>query len=450
MTNRLWKWGPAVLLGLVTLTFSLRFHYQAPYHDHWDIVPLFARLQDGLMSFGDLFELHGNHWHASGYLVLLGLGEVTAMGHWAETLASVIFAAFAFLALARMLERSIALLAVPQAAIWAFGFSAFFLFSMDQAANWLWGWQLAVFINIAGVMLAIERFTVGGPTLVNTVLAAIASTAAIYAFGTGWVLIPIGYVLLLSYGAMRSRQGVGSLIIWTLFASLMGWHFSLASTSASAMYAASSLPNFAAPETLAGLTHYAVNFVASPIVRFARDISIPVTLIGVGILAWSTWTLTRVDKANGVRGIAPFLSLAAFAAGSGLLTAIGRYEAFGVKQAFVSRYISFGTPFWIAVFVLAVFAIAKTGSKSHRILFGVLGLMFVLKIGNIPSVVQKSVKISNQISVAAETLVENDPNMTPDQYSVLHSPLQTIEPQIEILRTHEASLFSHASEEDDD
>lgn len=451
MIPRLLKWAPVSACFAVTLIFCLLFYYRAPFHDHWDIVPLFAQLKDGTLTISDLFALHGNHWHASGYVVQLGLGDLTAMNHRAESVFSVLIAGFGFVALWRMLERSISTLNVASApAVWGlFGLSAFFFFSLDQAGNWLWGWQIAVFINVAGALWTIERLTCGLPTLLNTGLAVISAAAAIYAFGTGWVLLPIGFILLLSFGAWRTYQGRACLAIWAVFTGLLLWHFSIALTASSAAYTSSAFPDLTDVSAILGLIHYAINFVASPIVRFARDISIPITLIGMAVLIWSGWSVWRVDRANAWAALAPFLSMAVFAFGSGLLTAFGRWESFGVKQAFVSRYITFGTFFWIAVFVIAALAIARSSHQTHRRMFGLLGLLLVLKIGNIPSVVQKSVRLSNDIQTAAEHLAEDYPNAAADQYNVLHSPLQTVDPHIDTLAAHRVSLFSNVQPEAD-
>lgn len=197
MQDETLKWSPVLFLFTITLSFSLTFYYRAPYYDHWDIVPLFASQQAGSLAMGDLFALHGNHWHASGYAVMLGLAEVTGMRHWVECLASVPFAGIGFAALARLLDRSVAVWNVTQVRIWLFGIAAFFLFSLDQAGNWLWGWQVAVFINIAGTLWTIERLSAGPPNVTQTSVAALATMAAVYGFGTGWVLLPVGYALLM-------------------------------------------------------------------------------------------------------------------------------------------------------------------------------------------------------------------------------------------------------------
>ena len=442
MSTRVLKWGPAGVLFAITLAFSLIYYYRAPFHDHWDIVSYFARLRDGTLSFSDLFGLHGNHWHASGYLVQLGLGEVTGMGHWAESLTSVLVAGLGFLALARILDRSLQQFGAERMMIWVFAAAAFFLFSLDQAANWLWGWQVAVFINVSGALWMIERLSCGPTSLRNTGLAILAAAASVYAFGTGWALIPIGFALLLVQGALNSRQGIASLVVWIAFTGLLLWHFSLALTDSSAAYTVNSTPDFTDPNALLGMMHYAINFVASPVIRFARDSSVPAFLIGAGLLAWSAWTLRAIARDKLLHSAAPLLALAAYSMGAGLLTAIGRWEGFGVKHAFVSRYISFGTLFWIAVFALALIAIARSQTGARKVALAAIGLLFVLKIGNIPSVVQKTVGLSNEIKTAAAGLAEDYPDAAPATYSVLHQPGQEVNTRLEVLHTHRVSLFA--------
>jgi hypothetical protein len=449
MTNKFLKWGPGAVIFAVTLIFSLIYYYRAPFHDHWDIVPYFAKLQEGTLGFSDLFALHGNHWHASGYLVQLALAALTGMGHWAESLASVLVAGLGFVALARLLDRSLLLFDASRMTPYVFGIAAFFLFSLDQAANWLWGWQVAVFINIAGALWAVERLSAGSPTLLNTAYAAIAAACSIYAFGTGWALIPIGFGLMVIYGALKSRQGVACLALWSLFTALLLWHFSLALTDSSAAYAVESTPSLTDPKAIVGLLHYAINFVASPVVRFARDSSVVFFFIGCGLLSWSFWTLRGVANDTLLKGTAPFLALAAYSFGAGLLTAFGRWEVFGVKQAFVSRYISFGTFFWIAVFTLTLIAIARSSHTSRKVAIGIVGLLFVLKIGNIPSVVQKTVGLSNDIKAAAEQLAKNYPETPPEEYAILHQAEQVIDPRVAVLHTHQVSLFSGAEDVED-
>lgn len=449
MPKQVWKWGPALGFFLLVLGFALHYHYRAPFHDHWDIVPLYAAWQNGELAFGDLFALHGNHWHASGYLVQLGLSPWTGMTHGAEALASVSFAGLGFVALARLIDRAGRRLDRPQATAWAMGLAAFLFFSLDQAANWLWGWQVAVFISLAGALWTIERLTKTAPRISNTLLAAMAAALAIYAFGTSWVLLPIGFVLLFAQGAGRSLSGWICLGLWSVLSASLLWHFILALNAPAAAYSAATLPALEKLETWLGLAHYTVNFAASPVVRFARDSSLLATALGLGLLAWAVWTLRKSSRPEVWPAILPFLALVIYSFGAGLLTAFGRWAVFGVNQAFVSRYISFGTFFWIAVFVLAVFALAETRPRQHRVAQAMLGLFVLLKLGNIPSVVQKSVALSEDISEAARDLSATYPETDPATYQVLHQIGQPIETHLTILAEHEASLFAAGGDQDE-
>ncbi|MEO1324208.1 MAG: hypothetical protein AAFV59_14500 [Pseudomonadota bacterium] len=447
MGVKLKTWGPALFCLTVVLVFTMAYHYRAPFHDHWALIPYYGRMQDGTLPFQDVFALSGNHWHASGIFVMLGLSKLTAMGHWAEALASGLIAGLGFFALVRIIKRTIDGMTAPSLMAWAIGVTAFLYFSLDQAGNWLWGWQISVFLNVTGALWTIDRLSCGPPTLRNIMIAILAAAMSIYAFGAGWVLIPIGWGLLLIHGALKTRRGCLAFGLWSVFATLMLWHFSLALSASAQAYTASALPTLADPATVLGLLHYTINFIASPIVRFARDISIPITILALGVAVYSMSTLRRGVAKLDWRDLSPLLALAAYAIGAGLLTALGRWELYGVKQAFVSRYITFGTLFWIAVFLLAMLAIAKTPGRPHRVMYGLLGLLFVLKIGNIPSVVQKSVRISGEIAAAAELVAADYPDVTPDQYQVLHSPLQKIEPYLDTLAAHEVSLFANRPED---
>lgn len=285
--NRHLRWTPVLICFAVTLSFSLNFYYRAPYHDHWDLVTHYQRLQTGAYAWGDLFVLQGSHWHASGLFVKLVLAELTGMAHWAESAASLAFAGLGFLALARILLRVFeqSEVASLRATISLFGIAAFFFFSLDQAGNWLWGWQVSVFINLAGVLWAIERLSCDPPSCLNALLASLAAAVAIYAFATGWVVIPIGFGLLIVYGAHRTWQGRGALLIWTMSSGLLLIHYAMARSTAEAAGLDMGLPTQLGLAALTGFVHYAINFLASPLVRFARDISVPIMLLGLVGLA---------------------------------------------------------------------------------------------------------------------------------------------------------------------
>ena len=446
--EKLWSskllWAPATMFALITLTYSLAFHYRVPFFDHWDIVGFYESMQNDTLKLSDLFALHGSHWHSSGYLVMLGLSKLTAMNHGYEVLCSVIFAVLGFIALVRILLRSVTLLNSTHLLPWVLGVSAFIFFSLDQAANWLWGWQVAVFLNIAGVLWTIDLLSQDRIDLRRTCLAILAATLAVYGFATAWALLPIGYVLMISSGALLHRMGRLSLLLWTMFTGGLLWHFMLLQNANETSYLASTSPPLTDVKSLIGLTHYSLNFLGSPIVRFARDIAVPITLLGAGLAIWALLSL-RHNK-HFIKAVIPILALMAYAAGSALLTSYGRWQDFGVKQAFSNRYITFGNFYWIGIFVLCILASGKASMKSSpirisRILIGICSLLLVLKSGNSIGAAYKRILHAQTMNSAAEQIVTQYSDHNKELYKTFSSPHQNINPRLDILKKNNVSLF---------
>ncbi|MDH3296620.1 MAG: hypothetical protein OER95_20050, partial [Acidimicrobiia bacterium] len=69
---------PATLFVAVSV-YALINHLRIPFYDNWSLAPLYGKLEDGTLTVGDLFQLHGSHWHASGYAVMLANAKLTGM-----------------------------------------------------------------------------------------------------------------------------------------------------------------------------------------------------------------------------------------------------------------------------------------------------------------------------------------------------------------------------------
>jgi hypothetical protein len=180
-----------------TIVFTLIFYYRAPYFDQWDIVPLFAASQDGTLKPSDLFRQHGSHWHASGYVIMLATARISGMQHWVDPAISLIIAGLGFLALANIVRRSAEEFGAAKRLPAALALAGFMYFSLDQASNWLWGWQVALFASTTGTLWAVDLLSRSRLTIPRTVLASLAAVLAVYGFATAWTLLPIGLALIL-------------------------------------------------------------------------------------------------------------------------------------------------------------------------------------------------------------------------------------------------------------
>ena len=265
---------PVAVCFAVAASYTLVLYYPFPRHDHWYIVTMMQASAADTLTFQDFFELHGGHWHASGYFIMVPLAQLTGFSHLAEVIASLALAVLGYIGLVRILTQQAKDLSVTTHLVGLFACAAFFFFSVDQSENWLWGWQVAVFASTCGAIWAIERLTAAPLTPLNVMLAAIGAAISIYGFATGWALVPLGFGLLLLRQAYKDVGGLLSFLVWTVFSALILWHFFLAQAAVNVPFTSDAPPTGNALEVAFQLVTYAINYVTSPVVRFSTDISI--------------------------------------------------------------------------------------------------------------------------------------------------------------------------------
>ena len=437
------NYGIAGLFFLLTATYVIVFHFKAPYFDQWDFVRLFGKLDAGTLGVGDIFNMHGAHWHASAYAVLLPLAALTNMNHLYEGLASLAFAFTGYTGLAVIVMRvskeysiewaSPVLLAVA-AAIW---------FSLDQSLNWLWGWQVAVFINTAGAVWCIALLSSAHLTVLKLVMALIAFSAAILAFATAYTLLPIGFILLFlnyrrSEGAARRAAAI-YLGVWALatICVLMAYfqYHHAGDAAAGGRSGVGWLLSYLA---------FLVNYIASPITRFATGLALPVVMTGGYLLYWaarrSGFSLARLINQPGTLAL---FALMIYGLSAGVLIGIGRVGEYGAVQGFSSRYISFGNFFWIGafIFVLSIMAQKKMLVKRISTPGAVIGVLLALMIGNSISGGNKYIQQAPKRANAIETLLLARPGVDRDALLVFSNSTQQLDDDIAFLERRQLSLF---------
>ena len=425
---------PAVTFTLAAL-YTFLFHYQLPYFDHWDIVPLYAAAQSGTLTVGDLFRPHGSHWHASGYLVMLATADMSRMSHWIDPMISVALAGIGFVALANIIRRMLASFDAGAYLLPALGMAAFVHFSLDQSANFLWGWQVAVFICTAGVLWTVDLLSRPVLTLPQTLVAAAATAVAIYGFATAWTLLPIGFALVLLHPHAAWRRKTVSLLVWGALSVALLWHYMLTRTG----YAESLLSGHSLSETLFGTLHYLANFMGSAIARISRTGAPWVAVLGLLALVAALIALARRGWPSllAMRGV---LALIAFAFGAGLLTALGRWPTFGTEQAFANRYITFANYAWLGLILIAFALAARWPKRIRRAALAALVLFASAKCVNDLSAVRNA-RLAIRINAAAVELACQYPEVSPEIRALISADSQEIDTGLQTLQAYQASLF---------
>jgi len=147
------------LCFVVTLIYTLTLYHPVFYYDQWDLIPMMEAVDAGRLEAGRLFTLHGSHWHATGYVVMLALGKYTGFAQGGEVVANLIFALIAFWGAVILLSRQVRALSDTLSVFAPIAIVGLFMFSLDQSQNWLWGWQTAVFAHLVGVVWCLEALT---------------------------------------------------------------------------------------------------------------------------------------------------------------------------------------------------------------------------------------------------------------------------------------------------
>ena len=349
------------ILALVPLAFLIWVvvHYAVavPYWDQWELVPLLEKTYHGELTFHDLWAQHNEHRPVFPQLIMLLLARLT---HWnihyelavSITLALGIFAVFIYQVKITGRKPGIAGLSGAIPAI------SLIVFSVSQYENWLWGWQLQMFLNLLAVAGGIVLLANDPFRWWKFAAAALLGIVATYSFANGALIWPIGLLLLLLVptGAGKRRAATAG---WILIGALtLGTYFH----------------HYQKPENHPPLSlifkmpvDYAV-FVFKYLGTICAqglggDVSAEGAfafifgLAGTVATGWAGWTLLR-KKIAGPGTLLPYFGLILYSVGSALVTGLGRL-GFGTNQALASRYCTTVVPLWGSLVVFLI--LLRTG-----------------------------------------------------------------------------------------
>ena len=321
-----------VLLAVGLLAMTLAWHLPMMLWDHLDLVPLLQAAEAGSLG-REFWQLHGGHWHAAAYALLLATAMLSAGQPWLDCLLSwMLLVAFA-LGVQRLAADARTAAArstdAPAASAWWLLLPGLALYP-GHLANLQWGWQVAVFVCLLGVVVTLFALTRARLDWRHNGLALAASLLALASFATAIALVPTVLVLLALRSDLSRRQRLLAALPWLLLAGLLA-----------AYYARLSLH---APSVAAGpgtLLVYVLNFLGAGIARFATTLA-PVLAAAALLLV-----LLRLPSALGRRHCLPWLGFMLFAGLAAVAVAFGRAGDYGAGHAFATRYVSFSSLFWL-------------------------------------------------------------------------------------------------------
>jgi hypothetical protein len=352
-------------LALVPLVFLIgvvaQYAVDVPYQDQWELVPLLEKMYHGELTFHDLRMQHNEHQIIFPIIIMLVLARGTAWDIHYELAANIILALGIFAVFVHQVNKTKRKLGVAELH-WAVPAGSLVVFSIGQYENWLWGWQLQIFLNLLTVvggivLLAGEPFRWSKFTA-----AALLGIVATFSFANGALFWPIGLAILLIVTA-GTRQRITAITGWVLLSVL---------TLGSFFY------HYQIPEGHPPLNlmfkmpfeyaAYVFKYVGGICSRgLGGDLhmdgifALIFGLVGIVTFGWAGVTLVRWKIAN-VRTLLPYFGMSLYSVGSALITGVGRLGYGGSDQAVVSRYCTMVIPLWAS---LLVFLILLAGGSQN-------------------------------------------------------------------------------------
>jgi hypothetical protein len=365
-----------VMVGCIVPVFFafnyvFRFGVNVVFWDEWEIVPFFKDMYTGRLTVASLFSQHNEHRIFFPRLIMLGLGHLTAYDtvalmftSWGLLVATTAALAYQHLQLYGRTLWSLALFCpIP-----------WIVFTLRQADNLLWGWQMQIILCLTSFVIACVLLQHPERTPWRFAVAAGCAIISAYSFSTGLLAWPSLLIYLLCHHRTRSARaakgyflklagvwaGIGA-VVWALYLNgytKPAYHPSLA---------------WALHNPIDGLQV----FVATCGSLFSSSLHSEealgaILLALVAFLAAALWRGQLVTE----RAL-PAIPLILFAGGTALLITLGR-GGFGAEDvATAVRYVSIT----MLGFVAAYYGVLAIKDDVWRHWFqGALGVLLILAI----------------------------------------------------------------------
>lgn len=374
-------------LALALLAMTLAWHVPMMLWDHLDLVPLVQAWREGRLHEAGFVRLYGGHVLLAPWMVLLADAVASAGTAWLDCLLSwlllVTGAALAWGFVRRSFPAGMPATPIIRSLL------ALLLLYPGHLANLQWGWQVAVFLCLAGTMACLRLLCSPRLDQPRNLLALAAALLACASFSTGLALLPVAVLVIFLRGELPQRRRLLLALPW------------LVTCAAVAGAAVGHAGQHLGHAPLAEL-HYLLNYLGAGISRFATDLAPVLALAGLAAALLLAWQARKDADTR------PWIALLAFSLLAGGLIALGRAVPFGPNQAFASRYVSFSSLFWLALAALLARRWRDGGGRPCAI---ALGAITVFATANALHLVHKAARLGAETRATAAAIRDTWPNV---------------------------------------
>lgn len=371
LTLLLWHWLPP----LVTLALVLALHLDVPYHDQWDLLPLLDAYYQGSLQWQTLLQPHNGHILFLPKLVMLLLAVLT---HW-NTLAEVLFGFVCMLINWFLLQKMAGTFLARPLSISEKMILSLLVFSLSQAQNWLWGWQLQIPLALLFVLAGFSALFYLKSIWLAFIAASLCGVAASVSFG-GSLPFWIAIIPLLWH---RQRW---LLLPWLIMTSAVLFTYvnTLLLSTDTTINNSTTFADVYQLMDVSELLRHTRNTLALLGNLVARFHMLAATLCGLA----ATIIISALCCHLPARQKNLALTMVLFSAGSALLVSLSR-AGLGDEQMLASRYGTLTLPFWVVTAMLLMNTLSMNnilrGKKTTVWQISNIGLLLCLAASNIYS-----------------------------------------------------------------
>lgn len=375
LLNRL-LFGLAVLPMMVIAAIINHYGVNVPYGDEWKFFSFFEKWDSNRLTFADFYSAHNGHRIVIPRLIYLAVIQLTHGNLRTEMFFSLFLCILTSAGIYLLLRRTVNGSTTKHLALWAL--MNLFLFSPIQAENWLWGFQLQVFLSNLCIVGAIVCITSEAGILVRFATALAFALAGTFSFGNGLVIWPCLFIVLLC-----RREKIAVQVAWI---------------TAGVLVLLAYIPGYPTREPVPPTTQwfdyllYFAGFLGAPLARIpnSKPLVLPV-ILGIILLAGYVWNAARlVRHRERLRNTAPWLALGAYVIASAVMASGARVHS-GPFHALDSRYTTVSVVLVVSLIGLVAAAIHQSGKavasglrKRSVIARVAIGGLLILYVINIP------------------------------------------------------------------
>ena len=355
-------WALAVLWPVaLVIWFIWKYYVDVPFLDQWEFVPLLRKSYEGHFALSDLWAQHNEHRLLFPRLIWLALAHLTHWNGYYELATNVLLAGLTFVVISLQL-RATARAVGARRAIWMIPLLSFVVFSLNQHENWLWGWDIQIFLNVLAVVAGLVLLANPLCDWRRFAAALALGVVALYSFANGIAYWLLGLPILLLVRPESRRILRLRIVLWTLAGAAVIYSYVYDFQPVS--YHPSWSFIFQHP---IGWLKYVGAYLGAPCITSRKElagVSMWVGLAGFLVLCSTTWLLLRVQRLE-LRRLTPYLAISLYGIGSAMITGIGR-AGFGAHQAMSSRYVTIGDLLWIPNIILLYLLASRAKVPGER------------------------------------------------------------------------------------